>query len=238
MALYDTVSGMSRTEHNCYATDKGIEVFREINEILSNTGWAERERRAKELSDAYDLDFLGAGVSRAAYRAENKKLIEGGEECVVKIAQDDTIWQNKRETLNWILIEEFADFEVAKHFTPVIDFDKTDFTWITMPFAGEGISFSDSNRLESKLQGTLFETGDMGMGNMGKINGVPVVVDYGLDFEELIISAGADEGELYMWERNNQRKYKNNNITAEDEIEMFREKMPKIREWLKMARAI
>ena len=232
MALYDTASGISRTEHNCYATERGKEVFAEINEIIKETNFEERGERARELEDAYNLEFLGAGVSRVAYRATDERLIEGGEECVVKIAQDETIWQNKRETLNWVLIEMADTWEVEQHYIPIIDYDKEAFRWVTMPFAGEGISYAESSKLKDRLEASLFGVSDLGMGNMGKLDGTLVVVDYGLSMEKFLTKVGEMENEFYYWDRHKISQYKNPDMTPEEEVEAFKKKLGSLFAWM------
>jgi hypothetical protein len=232
MALYDTASGISRTEHNCYATEKGKEVFAEIHEIIKGTDFEQRGERARELEEAYSLDFLGAGVSRVAYRATDHRLIEGGEECVVKIAQDRSVWQNKRETLNWILIEKADTWEVEQHYIPIIDFDRTAFRWVTMPFAGEGISYSESTKLQDRLEASLFGVSDAGMGNMGKLDGTLVMVDYGLSMERFLTKVGEMEEDFYFYDRSSVRDYQKSAIKPEEELEMFKQKLDNLFDWL------
>lgn len=131
----------------------------------------------KEKYEAFD-GAVGRGAFREAYD------FRGGK-CIVKVALDKVgVNDNERETL----FSQSPPEPIRDLIVPVVAHSPS-FKWIVMPKAevARFMSWQESGKVDREIKKKLDNVGyffiDLHEGNIGRLEGKPVILDYGIEIK-------------------------------------------------------
>ena len=157
-------------------TEEGREIANEVEYCyveMSYGGEYETRDQCQAVAKSRGLEMKGAGVGRDIYEIDSE-LHTGDFQCILKIAKNLVgAFESRREIQTWRDVEELRPF-----LTPVLDHGMG---WILMPRAEQDLTTHEINDLLSELGETGWGCDDANEAhNLGKIDGEPVIVDYGM----------------------------------------------------------
>jgi len=186
--------------NNCQLTDDGIRAAEHISEVYEDAGGAE----AKKVADmTFGWKSLGKGVSRVAFDpSESDKPItfvmgadersanhsHGDGECVIKVSRPHHR-QMSEEIRQWRLIsgDKISDkpWEDLKPVTaPVLDYDKAEQRWLTMPKGDtRSVTQGDVTTVTKHAREAGFLAADIHPDNVAIFDTQPKMIDLGHDFK-------------------------------------------------------
>lgn len=165
----------------CSLTKTGREVAEELTHRLWEvelTREFDRRSECEEYAAAHGLRKIGHGAKRAVYALADD-LVEGASDPVLKVAYAFTGYYEIRSEGVWW--EEMPD-RSRDCFTPVWEYGRG---WLLTARAETDVTDEDVRELEAALDEVGWIGEDLKPANVGKLEGRPVLVDYGKgDFEE------------------------------------------------------
>lgn len=149
------------------------------------------------IEDNYGLFVLGEGNHRVVFgesASARGEMFDGGD-CIVKLSKGGDPWANRNEILNW----EYAPDDIRQFLAPVTDYGEDGY-WLAMPKVKMGVESHERDSVYSAITGSGFDLDDVRTDNMGYIDGVPHVVDYGFRIDRKL-SPEETEERGYGWGR-------------------------------------
>lgn len=120
------------------------------------------------------LDHLGSGVGRDIY-AVGDELVTGDDECVLKVSANLV---GCHESTREIRSYERVSAAAREYLAPILDHDVG---WLLMPRAAEGVDAHEIQQLLADFHDTGWACEDSNeSSNVGKLEGRPVIIDYGM----------------------------------------------------------
>lgn len=170
-------------------TEEGRQIAEEIShcyvEMSYDGGAYDTKEECRAVAKSRGLEHLGTGVGREIFVLD-ADLTTGDRECVLKMAYNlEGCYECQREIRSWDRVSD----EARRYLAPLLD---SDIGWVVMPRAE--LEHDLTPREIETLLGEFHETGwaceDTNEAvNLGKIDGRPVIIDYGMGCYRL------DEGE-------------------------------------------
>lgn len=166
---------------SCTLTDHGRELADRLVEChwqIEVTKSFDERNECEAFAEANGLEKIDRGMKRSIYTVDDE-LLDGSDDCVLKVAYTLTGWYENRSEVVWW--EQMPD-EARAHFAPIWDQNPG---WNLMPRADTDVSDDEMRRLRARLESVGWAGNDATKEeNIGKIDGVPVVLDYGkADFD-------------------------------------------------------
>lgn len=165
-------------------TDRGRAVADRVAdcyvEVSIDRRYHSREE-CRDLAASLGLDLVAMGVGRDIYAPE-PALVAGDGECVLKVPKNLLgAYESMRELTYWRTLPA----AVRRYLVPILDHGD-DFRWLLMPWAEADLTSAEILELWSALcdAGYAFEDANWAH-NLGRVDGRPVVLDYGGGYVEL-----------------------------------------------------
>lgn len=142
----------------------------------------DRRDECERIADDAGLERIDSGTKRTAFAVDGD-LVDGDAECSLKVAYTPLgYYENRSEIFWWAEMPEAA----REYFAPVLDHEpgwrETDHAarWVLMPRAERDLT-------QDELDEVWYNLGDVGFvgedvedaHQLGRIDGAPVIVDYG-----------------------------------------------------------
>jgi len=185
-----TTEFWDETLFNCEISRTGRQELREIARHWLVDGFDQRRNQEETIEywsidkaiERFDLELLGTGKTRVVVYPPDRWLSQGNpQECVVKIQWDEYRHQNFNELQVW----KEANGRQAAILNPVLDEEEIRANWLLVPKADNyrNIKTSTVHQIANKLRGKATELGmkarDVRAGNVGRVEGRDVIIDYG-----------------------------------------------------------
>ncbi len=186
--------------HNCQLTDEGIRAAERVSEAYEEGGGAQAKKIADEI---FGWEPLGKGVSRVAFDpstgdkpikfvmgADERSAVHshGDGECVIKISRPHHR-QMSEEIRQWRLIsgDKISEkpWEKLEPVTaPVLDYDKAEHRWLTMPKGDtQSATMDDVSTVTRIAREAGFLASDIHQDNVAIFDTQPKMIDLGHDFK-------------------------------------------------------
>jgi len=166
---------------DCEATREGARMMDELARRYQGLHLREDQEpiSIQDSEDEYPIEVIGSGQTRVVIYMPDEWYTGTGD-CIAKIQWDPHHRQNSREIDIW----DNANGRMAGLLAPILDWSEMD-QWLIMPEAETYRSLNAKEAgdivrsLESKLKDMGVRTTDIRRGNIGRIEGRDVVIDYG-----------------------------------------------------------
>lgn len=163
-------------------TDAGRELATELADCYVEVDIDRRftsKDECRELAGTHGFELVATGLGRDIYRVP-ADLLTADRSCVLKVpTRLIGSYENRREAIYW---RELPG-EVRRHLAPVYD---EGVEWILMPEADQDLTSREILDLWSSLRraGWVCEDANW-QHNLGRVDGRPVVLDYGAGCREI-----------------------------------------------------
>lgn len=172
-------------------TDDGHDAIEEVTycfEEVSYGGEFHDPDECRAIAGVQGFEKLGSGVGRDVY-AVPREFVTGDRACIVKVARNlEGCHETRREVDSWHRVSDDA----REYLLPVLE---SELGWVLMPRAERDLASHEIQRLLADFHATGWACDDSNEAhNLGKLDGDPVIIDYGMGCYRLGDEEMVDKG--------------------------------------------
>lgn len=183
VVLEDDRAASSLALEECSLSERGRELVEELVdayvEVVIPEGDYETHEAARERAADHGFELIPEGANRDVFVVP-PRLLSGERTCVVKIPRWlPGAYENAKEIENWHTLPD----DVRRHLAPVFDYG---IGWLIMPYASRDLTKREQRQLRADIRAAGYTIDDLDVEanvdvelNYGRVDGVPVVIDYG-----------------------------------------------------------